>query len=196
MAGFMDTVKAGFNPKPYATYGKNDVQQSVGNTLLDMVVPERKVARIYDESAKRTGEMEKNLTDWFNNQYNRDFMDTTMMRSFQNLMEQKVQENNQSIDNAAAVTGATNEAKLAGKSDVLKNFGDTMSKLSSQATQWKDNQYANYFSRLLGLEGAKTSAQLGSANAMVSAQQRMADNVQGMMDNTSGTVSQIAPLLV
>lgn len=163
--------------------------------ILDDVMPERKAAREMKKSGEAFGKMQDDLTAWFDDANNRDFFDTTMGQTFKNLLTQKTQEQNQQLDMSAAITGATNEAKIAGKSGIAEGFGKSLAGLSQYGTAWKDNQYSNYFSRLMGLENSKMGANVGAANQEAAGQARLVNNVQGMMDNASGTASSLAPLL-
>jgi ABC-type Na+ efflux pump permease subunit len=70
---------------------------------------------------------------------NRNYLDTNEAKSVIKQAEQNQVEQAKNIEGRAAITGASDEAKVAGRTGVLKNYNDTLSKLSGYGTQYSQS---------------------------------------------------------
>lgn len=91
-------------------------------------------------------QMEENEADK-NNTVNKSFLDTNAAKDSVRMANENLIDNQKRVAGNAAITGASDEAKVAQQSNVNKNYNDTMSNIASNATQYQENNKRMYQGR-------------------------------------------------
>lgn len=91
-------------------------------------------------------QMEENEADK-NNAVNKSFLETNAAKDSVRMANQNLVDNQKRVEGNAAITGASDEAKVAQQSNVNKNYNDTMSGIASNATQYQENNKRMYQAR-------------------------------------------------
>lgn len=82
---------------------------------------------------------EKEINNVFNREYYQDFLEREQSKSFLAQLRERMKDATKVAGNSAVVTGATDEAKIAQKSALQKNYAGAINQLAGMATQHKDN---------------------------------------------------------
>lgn len=88
-------------------------------------------------------EMEQNKAD-YNNNANKDFLQTNVAKDANKQMQEGLQDAQKDVAGRGAITGATDEAKLAGNDNARRTYIDGVSRLASQGTSYQNQQDAMY----------------------------------------------------
>lgn len=163
--------------------------------IAGVVAPSVVKATNQKQQAKRYGQELEKINSWFDDEYNRDFTESSMGKVFSNLLGQKMQEQGQQVDQKAAMSGGTAESKIASNSAIQQNYGDALANLSQYATSYRSNLKNNHFSQSLQLMGAQNKAQNDASDTQIAFNDKMADNVQQMMSTAAENVDMAAMLV-
>lgn len=91
------------------------------------------------------------LNDWFNTEYNRDFLTTDIAQSsIRGLLGQQDRQLD-ALNNASVAGGATAEANIAAKGKLNENFADAIGRLLGYGTNYKQGLRQQYDYRLQSL---------------------------------------------
>jgi len=101
---------------------------------------------------RRIGEQEKELQYWFDKEYNRNFFDTDQAKSVISTLRNQHKDTLRSVAGDSAVTGASNEAKIAATEKTQKGYSDALTKLAGYGTNLRDSLRREYITRKSGLE--------------------------------------------
>lgn len=96
------------------------------------------------------------LTNKYNNDYYKDFMDSEVARSTMSRLGSEYKEMAKNITSSAAA-GTTAEAEIAQKDNLQKRFGEAMNNLAGMGTEYKLNLKQQYDNNMMNLEGQKMS---------------------------------------
>jgi hypothetical protein len=106
----------------------------------------------------------------YNNSANRSFLETNAAKDAVKLQTEALRDNQKAIAGRAAITGASDEAIVAGNSNVQKNYNDGISRIAAAGTQYQDNQKRMYLARKDGLDNQQSQLNAqkaeGAANLM------------------------------
>ncbi len=126
------------------------------------------------------GQIQENEA-FFNN--NSNYLETNAAKGVLETARKRLKENNQIVDNTAAVTGGTAEAAIAAKTANNENYSDTVRNLAEVGTRYElqnQGQYRNNLSRLMA-----TKMQLN---------QQKADNASNLAGNAGDLFSTASSL--
>jgi hypothetical protein len=87
----------------------------------------------------------------FDQQLNQDFLDTDVAKSALNRINETMQGSLQR--NESAMAGATDEAKIAGRTAVNKTYNESLSNLTGLGTQYRDSMRQQKMQAMMGLFG-------------------------------------------
>ncbi len=95
------------------------------------------------------------IDNTFNREYYQDFLEREQSKSFLSRLREQMKDANKIADNSAVVTGATNEAKIAQKSALQKNYANAVNQLAGMATAHKDRTLNWYENAKNGIYGQR-----------------------------------------
>jgi hypothetical protein len=84
------------------------------------------------------------LDTWYNKEYNQNYLDTEEARSVLRILSNQRKEAMKKVDQGNAITGASDEARVATASKLNQSLGDQTARLAGQGTYRKyltDRQY-------------------------------------------------------
>ena len=131
-------------------------------------------------------EADKNLT------VDRSFLETNAAKDAVRTANENLIDNQKRVEGNAAITGASDEAKVASQSAVNKNYNDVVSNIASNATQYQDNNRRMYNAR----KGQLNNLQMQFNNQKAESASNLAGNASDLlgsltfgdgMKSTSGT---------
>jgi len=135
---------------------------------------------------------EENEAD-YNNSANRSFLETNAAKDAVKVQTEAMQDNQKAVAGRAAITGASDEAIVAGNSNVQKNFNDGVSKIAAAGTQYQDSQKRMYLARKDGLDNQQSNINAqkaeGAANLMGNASDLFKGVTYGAGMNDKPTVA-------
>lgn len=105
------------------------------------------------------------LTTWYDTEKNRDFLQSNLGSAAMNKVLQDIEQRNQQIESTAAVTGASDAAKIAQKAKSQERFGDVVKDLASYGTARQDRIEGRYRSGIGSLMGQKINLATGRAQS-------------------------------
>ncbi|MBS9767744.1 MAG: hypothetical protein KGV44_09435 [Flavobacteriaceae bacterium] len=97
----------------------------------------------------------RDIDNTFNREYYQDFLEREQSKSFLSRLREQMKDANKIADNSAVVTGATNEAKIAKKSALQKNYANAVNQLAGMATAHKDRTLNWYENAKNGIYGQR-----------------------------------------
>ncbi len=128
---------------------------AAGASLAGSIFGGIKSAQARKKQKRLLQQRENQLNNTFNREYYQDFLDREQSKSFLSQLRERMKEANKVADNSAVVTGATNEAKLAQKSALQKNYASAVNQLAGMATAHKDRVMNWYENAKNGVYGQK-----------------------------------------
>lgn len=133
-------------------------------------------------------EADKNLT------VDRSFLETNAAKDAVRTANENLIDNQKRVEGNAAITGASDEAKVASQSAVNKNYNDVVSNIASNATQYQDNNRRMYNAR----KGQLNNLQMQFNNQKAESASNLAGNASDLlgsltfgegMKSTTGTAA-------
>ena len=97
------------------------------------------------------------LTDWYEGESSKDFLDTEVAQSTLGNIREKYKEALETGDNNAAKGGLTAESKVAQKGVLQEKYNDVLRNLTGYGTQYKQNLKRDYSGSLSKLYGSNQS---------------------------------------
>ncbi len=128
---------------------------AAGASLASSIFGGIKSAQARKKQRRLLRKRENQLNNTFNREYYQDFLDREQSKSFLSQLRERMKDATKVADNSAVVTGATNEAKIAQKSALQKNYAGAVNQLAGMATQHKDNILNWYENAKSGIYGQK-----------------------------------------
>lgn len=125
----------------------------------------RKSGQAMGEAEGIVDKQVSDLTTWYDTEKNRDFLQSNLGSAAMNKVLQDIEERNQQIESTAAVTGASDAAKIAQKAKSQERFGDVVKDLASYGTARKDRIEGRYRSGIGQLMGQKVNLATGRAQS-------------------------------
>ena len=135
---------------------------------------------------------EENQAD-YNNSANKSFLETNAAKDAVKVSNEATIDGQKAVAGRAAITGASDEAIVAGNSEVNKNSNDSISRIAAAGTQYQDNQKRMYLSRKDSLDnqqmGINAQKAEGAANLMGNASDMLSSVTfgSGMKGSTTRT---------
>lgn len=124
------------------------------------------------------GKRERDLATTFNNDYSRDFFDTDVAKSSLRTMTDNYNKQLKTTESQMAGAGATEEAKIAGRTSANETYNQGLNKLTGYGTQYRDNLKRDYETQLRDLFGTKV-------NALTDQNNRKQASFSALMGNSS-----------
>lgn len=116
-------------------------------------------------------EADKNLT------VDRSFLETNAAKDAVRTANENLIDNQKRVEGNAAITGASDEGKVASQSAVNKNYNDVVSNIASNATQYQDNNRRMYNAR----KGQLNNLQMQFNNQKAESASNMAGNASDLL---------------
>lgn len=136
---------------------------------------------------RRNNQLVKQQQNLLDQQYlpdmNKRYLDTDQAQSFLATLRDRMNTQNQQVQQTAAVTGGTDEAVIAGREANAQNYGDFLNKLNAHGTQYKQGLQDRYMqgkNQILGMQMGQNAGQSESGSNLFS--------------NAMGTVGNLAML--
>lgn len=126
---------------------------------------------------------EENEAD-YNNSANRSFLETNVAKDAVKAQTEAMQDGQKSVAGRAAITGASDEAIVAGNSNVQKNFNDGVSKIAASGTQYQDGQKRMFLARKDGLDNQQSQINARKAEGAANLMGNAADLFKGVTYGT------------
>lgn len=95
---------------------------------------------------------QSDLDNWYNKEYNTNYLDTTQGRSAIGSLRTHYNDVMKKVAQGNAITGASDEAKVATGDKVQRSFADQISKIAGYGTQYKDSIRREYQGLKMNLE--------------------------------------------
>jgi len=100
-----------------------------------------KANRAIDEQiASRQSE----LDNWYNKEYNQNYLDTDEAKSTVTLLREQLRDQMKKVDQNNAITGASDERRVATAEKLNRGFGDSLTRLAGYGTRHKDAARRQY----------------------------------------------------
>lgn len=135
----------------------------------------------------------------YNNAANKSFLETNAAKDAVKASNEATVDAQKAVAGRAAITGASDEAIVAGNSEVNKNSNDAISRIAAAGTQYQDSQKRMYLGRKDSLDnqqmGINAQKQEGAANLMGNASDLLSSVTFGAGMKTpgaSGTIGRTA----
>lgn len=93
----------------------------------------------------------------YNNEANKSFLDTSVAKDAVKVAKENLIDNQKQVAGNAAITGASDEAKVAGQSNVNKNYNDSVSRIASMATGYKERAKNRFQATRMALQGQQAN---------------------------------------
>lgn len=110
------------------------------------------------------------LASWHDTEKNRPYLESNVGRSVIEKSLENYRTQNRQVEQTGAITGASDESKIAAKGKLAKGMSDTMSSVAAMGTAREDqieNRYRSNIAQLLGQKGALIGRQ-GQSGANLS----------------------------
>jgi hypothetical protein len=88
---------------------------------------------------------------FFNNNANRDFLETNAAKGVSEMLRKRMQDQVKTIDSKAEATGATDESKIAAKSDANEQYNEGINRIGQNATAYQLSSERDYRANLSNL---------------------------------------------
>jgi hypothetical protein len=122
--------------------------------------------KMQKENRELLGNMKAENEAFYNNNVNRDFMQTNAAKGIFEQLRKRNLDANKLVDSQTEATGGTAEAAIAMKGQNNEQYNDAVNELGQNATQYQTNQEAMYRAtnnQLAGQEMAMNEAEAESA---------------------------------
>lgn len=129
-----------------------------------------------NRNAKLLAEAENDAKDWYNKEYNANFLDRSEARAAIAKTREILNERYKAAEGSAAVTGATDESIARQKAAANQTLADVTSNIAERADAYKDAVRANYeaqqdafLQQKLGVNNQKAQATAQAAQGVANA---------------------------
>lgn len=122
-----------------------------------------KSGRAMKEAGGLVDKQVSDLTSWYDTEKNKDFLQSNIASSAMNKVLQDIEERGRTIESSAAVTGASDAARIAQKAKSQEQFGDVVKDLAGYGTAREDRLEGRYRANLAQLMGQKVGLATGKA---------------------------------
>lgn len=114
----------------------------------------------------------------FNNNANKDFLQTSVAKDAVKQQTAALEDDRKSVAGRAAMTGASDEARLAGNDSARKNYQDGLSRLAGMGTNYQNQQRAIY----LGQKANLNNQQMGIIDSKAESAANLTANAGEVMN--------------
>lgn len=120
---------------------------SFGGSLAGNLFGLGKSAKANRQYDKYIADMNQRLENWYNKEYNTNYLDTEEAKSVLRLLFEQQKEQSEDLQNSAAITGASAEKQVAQKEKLNKNYTQAVTGMSGLGTRRKENIQNQYMGR-------------------------------------------------
>ena len=117
----------------------------------------------------------------YNKTANQSFLDTAVAKDAVKEQKQALQDNQKAVAGRAAITGASDEAVVAGQTGAQKNYSDAVSRLAGAGTQYQTQQKSMYLARKDSLD-----------NQQMQLNNQKAESAANLMGNAGDLMNTVA----
>lgn len=124
---------------------------ALGSTLVSLFgsAGSAKANKRYDQYLEgRLSDLEK----WYDTEYNTPYLDTTSGRAAIGSLRTYYGDAMKKVSQGGAITGASDEAKIATGDKVQKGLSDSVMRLAGYGTQYRDSVRREFMGQKMGLE--------------------------------------------
>jgi hypothetical protein len=125
-------------------------------------------------------QVEQNQAD-YNNEANKSFLDTNVAKDAVRQANENLVDDRKAVAGRAAITGASDEANVAGQSNVTKNYNDSVSRIASLGTNYQDRAKSRFQANRMALQQQQAALNQQKADG--------AANLAGNAGDLLGTVT-------
>lgn len=143
-----------------------------------------------NRNARLIAEAENDARDWYNREYNANFLDRADARASIAQARELLNERYKAAEGAAAVTGATEESVARQKAAANQTLADVTSNIAERADAYKDavranyeNQQANFLAQKTAVNNQKAAATAQAASGIAQAAQSLGDSMGTNVDS-------------
>lgn len=124
---------------------------ALGSTLVSMFgsAGSARANKRYDQYLE--GRL-SDLNNWYNTEYNTPYLDTTSGRAALSSLRTYYGDAMKKVSQGGAITGASDEAKVATGDKVQRGLADSVMRLAGYGTQYRDAIRREYMGQKMGLE--------------------------------------------
>lgn len=133
------------------------------------------------KAEKQLEQRKADLQSEYAQEKNTDYLDTETARSTLALLRRQNKRAQESLNNNAVKSGASDEAKVAAAARQNENYANAVSQIAGMGTQYKQRLKENYQQRLDSLDNALYSTQMSKAQATSDMIGGITNAVGGMM---------------
>jgi lipopolysaccharide export LptBFGC system permease protein LptF len=140
-----------------------------------------KSAKAAKDKQKLLDKQQEENSAEFNNSASKSFLDTAAAKDVVKQLDQTTEDDRKAVAGRAVVTGASDEARLAGNDSVRKNYTEGLSRIAGQGTNYQTQQKAMY----LGQKNNLNNQEMGIIDDK-------AQNAANMASNAGSSLSGLA----
>ena len=174
MPGILNAVKGATGLTPVG----------MGSSAVSLAGQAFGMARAAREQKKNqallNAQIEQNKAD-YDNEANKSFLETNVAKDAVKAANENLIDNQKQVSGNAAITGASDEAKVAGQSAATKNYNDSVSRIAAMGTGVAERAKARFQANRMALQGQQAALN-----------QQKADGAANLADNAGdllGTVT-------
>ena len=109
-------------------------------------------SKINKAREKKIKQRERELSDWFNKEYNKNILDTDYAKAIESQTKDRLKEINKRAASDAAILGATDESKIAQKSNIQEGIEQTQQAIAATGEARKEGVRREYIGRQAGID--------------------------------------------
>jgi uncharacterized membrane-anchored protein YhcB (DUF1043 family) len=162
----------------------------MGASVAGQIFGAIKGAKAAKEQQTQLDKQQQENKSMFDNTANKDFLDTAAGKGAMKLNNENLLDAQKNIAGRSAITGASDEAAVAGQTGLNRNYNDAVSRLASMGTQYQQRAQDRYMahknvldqrqSDLTAQKAESAAALVGNAgNLMTSSASMIDDKKQG-----------------
>jgi hypothetical protein len=112
----------------------------------------KKKAKIQNDKQNLLGQRTKENQNFYDTEYNKDILDTAQGKALQTGLENSVKDSNVQASGTAAITGLSDEARIAQKAGMEKQIAGAYTNLAANGQSYKQGIRNNYLNQQTPLD--------------------------------------------
>ena len=112
----------------------------------------KKSAQANKAIERQIANRESELETWYNKEYNQSYLDSAESKSAVTILRNQIREQMKKVDQNNAITGASDERRVATADKANQHYQDLISKLAGYGTRYKDSLRREYMYGKTGIE--------------------------------------------
>lgn len=106
---------------------------------------------------KQIAGQESELDTWYNKEYNQSYLDSAEAKSAITILRNQIREQMKKVDQNNAITGASNERRVATADKLNQGYQDAVSRIAGYGTRYKDSVRRQYMYGKMGINNLELS---------------------------------------